>query len=450
MKHIQLKTNIPGPKGEAILTRRANAFPNGLGKATEVVSMNAKGSLVEDVDGNILIDFAAGIGMLNAGHCPQSVVDSVKNQIDKLIHSCFLVSTTEPPVALAEILNKITPGTFAKKTMLMNSGSEAVETAIAIAKYATKRNAIICFEGGYHGRTMMAISLTSKYSLFKKGFGTFATDIVRLPAPYPYRKPENLTTEEYIQLCIQQFENAFVTQIDADAVAAIIIEPVQGEGGFIQMPEAFLSKIRQVCDKHNIVMIADEIQSGFGRTGKLFAIQHTNIIPDIITMAKSLGSGFPIAAVTGKAELMDAPHPGGLGGTYGGSPVSASAALASIQIINDEKFLSRTNETGLLIEKRLQKWMKQYDIIGDVRGVGMMRIIEFVKDRKTKTPDTSINLNIVKEAYKNGVICMRAGIYSNCIRLLPALNISHDILNEGLDVLEKAIETCISQTKVSQ
>lgn len=442
MNYIQIKTPIPGPKSQEVLRRRSAATPSGLGKATEVVSAKAKGSLVEDIDGNTFIDFTAGIGMLNAGHCPQPVIEAVKEQLDKMIHNCFLVSTTEPYVELAEILNQITPGLFAKKTIFMNSGSEAVETAVGIAKYATKRNAIICFEAGYHGRTMMALSLTSKYSLFKKGFGTFASDVIRLPAPHPYRVPDGMTPEQYLQHCIAQFENAFITQIDGEAVAAIIIEPVQGEGGFIQIPEAFLMKIREICDKHKIVMIADEIQSGFGRTGKLFAIQHTKVVPDMITMAKSLGAGFPIAAVTGKVELMDAPHLGGLGGTYGGSPIAVRAAIESVKIINDAKFLSQANVIGNIIEKRLTEWYAKYEPIGDVRGIGAMRIIEFVKDRKTKTPDTDINLAVVKEAYQNGLLTMRAGIYSNCVRLLPALNIPEDILNEGLDVLGKAIAKC--------
>lgn len=440
MSTINLKTEIPGEKSKSILARRKNSLPSGSAFATEIVVKSASGAVVTDVDGNNLLDFAGGIGMLNIGHNRKEIIDAVKLQLDEFVHSCNIVATVEKYVELAELLNSITPGNFKKKTLIANSGTEAVENAVNIAKYYTKRNAIICFEGAYHGRSTLALSLTSKYALFKKGFGSFVSDIYRMHAPNIYRKPEQFTEDEYIKFCVDKFEDSLITQVDPSAVAAIIIEPVLGEGGFIQIPKLFLEKIREVCDKNGIVFIADEIQSGAGRTGKFLAIEHTGVVPDIVCMAKSIGAGFPISAVTGKAEIMDAPHLGGLGGTYGGSPIACTAAIEAIKIINSKSFLDRATLVGEIIQNRLSEWKNKYKIIGDVRGVGAMNLIEFVKDQKLKTPDTEIVLKIIKEAVSKGVILIRAGLYSNCIRLLPPVVITNEELNEGLDVLENAIK----------
>ncbi len=437
---INLKTAIPGPKSIEMMQRRKNAMPAGLAKSTEVAVVSADGGVVTDADGNTLLDFAGGIGMMNIGHSNKQVIDAMKEQLDKYIHICSLVATPEPYVELAELLNSLTPGNFPKKTLLANSGSEAVENAVNIARYYTKRSAVICFEGGYHGRTLLTLSLTSKYALFKKGFGPYVSDIVRLPAPNMYRKPKQFTDAEYINFCIQQFETAMIAQIDPDSVAAIIIEPVQGEGGFIPMPEQFLQKLRAVADAHGIVLIFDEIQCGAGRTGKLFACSHFNVVPDIICMAKSIGAGMPISAITGKAEIIDAPHLGGVGGTYGGNPLACVAAIEALKILSSESFLARVNHVGDLISTTLNNWKNKYACIGDVRGLGAMLLVEFVKDRDSKEPDVEIAMEIIKDAVSHGIILIRAGLYSNCIRLLPPIVMTDEQLAEGLQVLENAIQ----------
>jgi 4-aminobutyrate aminotransferase/(S)-3-amino-2-methylpropionate transaminase len=442
---IKKVTEIPGPTSKAILERRAKAVPNGLGRSTEVVVKSAKGALVWDVDGNRLIDFAGGIGMLNIGHSPDEVIDAVKKQLDQYIHPCTLVTTYEPYVELAEQLNALTPGTFAKKTLLATSGSEAVENAVNIAKYYTKRNAIICFEGCYHGRTHMALSLTSKYGLFKKGFGSFASDIYRLESPHVYRKPAHFTEEEYIDYCIERFDQALIAQVDPSSVAAIIIEPIQGEGGFIPVPKKFLEKIRQICNEHGIVFIADEVQCGASRTGKFLAIEHSGVIPDIVTMAKSIGAGLPISAVTGKAEIMDAPHLGGLGGTYGGSPIAIAGAKEALKILTSAEFLSRANRVGEIISARLLAMKAKYPYIGDVRGVGAMKLMEFVKDHQSKEPFMELAMAVIKKSVSNGLILIRAGLYTNCIRFLPPIIITDEQLHEGLDVVENAIEEVLKE-----
>ena len=436
---ISLKTAIPGPNSLAIINRRKNAMPAGLAKSTEVAIAHAEGGVVTDVDGNVLLDFAGGIGMMNIGHSNKQVVDAMKAQLDKYIHICSLVATPEPYVELAELLNALTPGDFPKKTLLANSGSEAVENAVNIARYYTKRSAVICFEGGYHGRTLLTLSLTSKYALFKKGFGPYVSDIIRLPAPNMYRKPVEFTDEAYVNYCIQQFETAMIAQIDPDSVAAIIIEPVQGEGGFIPMPKAFLQKLRAVADAHGIVLIFDEIQCGASRTGKLFACEHFDVVPDIICMAKSIGAGMPISAITGRATIIDAPHLGGVGGTYGGNPLACVAAIEAMKILSSTEFLARVNHVGNLIASTLNAWKTKYQFIGDTRGLGAMQLIEFVKDRTTKEPDVEIAMEIIKEAVSNGIILIRAGLYSNCIRLLPPVVMTDEQLAEGLLVLENAI-----------
>ncbi|MBK7444196.1 MAG: aspartate aminotransferase family protein [Bacteroidetes bacterium] len=440
MMTINLKTAIPGPKSIEMMQRRKNAMPAGLAKSTEVAVVSADGGVVIDADGNTLLDFAGGIGMMNIGHSNKQVIDAMKEQLDKYIHICSLVATPEPYVELAELLNSLTPGNFPKKTLLANSGSEAVENAVNIARYYTKRSAVICFEGGYHGRTLLTLSLTSKYALFKKGFGPYVSDIVRLPAPNMYRKPKQFTDAEYINFCIQQFETAMIAQIDPDSVAAIIIEPVQGEGGFIPMPEQFLQKLRAVADAHGIVLIFDEIQCGAGRTGKLFACAHFNVVPDIICMAKSIGAGMPISAITGKAEIIDAPHLGGVGGTYGGNPLACVAAIEALKILSSESFLARVNHVGDLISTTLNNWKNKYACIGDVRGLGAMLLVEFVKDRDSKEPDVEIAMEIIKDAVSHGIILIRAGLYSNCIRLLPPIVMTDEQLAEGLQVLENAIQ----------
>ena len=442
MSYIRLQTDIPGPRAKAVIARRLAAVPAGLGKATDVVVERAEGSLVFDVDGNTLIDLAGGIGMLAVGHSPVPVVGAIEEQARKFIHVCALVATYEPYVKLAEILNEITPGSFPKKTILANSGAEGVENAVKLARRFTGRPTIVCFEGGYHGRTLLTLSLTSKYALFKKGFGPFAPEIVRLPIPQLYRTPKGMTEEEYLDFGIHQLDNAMVAQVDPSAVAAMIIEPVQGEAGFIPVPERFLKRIREICDAHGIVMIADEVQCGMGRTGRMFAIEHYGIVPDLLVSAKSLGAGMPIAAVTGRAEIMDAAHLGGIGGTYGGSPVACAAAIEAVGIIRQPDFLDHAARLGDVMREVMSGWKQSWPMVGDVRGLGPMMLVEFVRDRDTKEPASPEDtLLVVKQAVANGVIVMRAGMYSSCVRFLPPLNMPEDMLREALGAVGRAIET---------
>lgn len=440
MSHIKLVSSVPGPKAQEILARRGAVLPAGAGRATEVVVQSANGALIHDVDGNTFIDLAGGIGIANVGHAPEAVIEAMREQMNHHIHACAIVTTNEPMIELAEMLQEVTPGDFPKKVMFANSGAEVVEMAINVAKYATKRSSVICFEGAYHGRTLMAMTLTSKYALFKKGFGPFAPDVYRIPAPNCYRKPEGLTDEQYVDYLCKNVEQALISHVDPSAVAAIIIEPVQGEGGFIPMPKAFLQKLRDICDQHGIVLIFDEIQSGMGRTGKIFACEHSGIVPDLITTAKSLGAGMPIAALIGKAELMDAPHLGGVGGTYYGNPVVCAAAIASLNIIKSEAFLTRAVALGEKMRNVLNAWKDKFSLIGDVRGLGPMMVIEFVKDHDSKEPDPEMTLEIIKDASHHGVILLRAGLFTNCIRFLPPIVITDEQFDEGMAVLEAAIQ----------
>lgn len=446
MSYIRLNTEIPGPRARDIIARRQAAVPAGMGRATDVVVERASDALIFDVDGNTLIDFAGGIGMIAVGHAPAAVVNAITAQTQKFIHVCALVATYEPYVELAELLNEITPGTFKKKTILANSGAEGVENAVKLSRKYTGRAAIVCFEGGYHGRTLLTLSLTSKYGLFKSGFGPFAPEIVRLPMPQIFRTPKGMSEEQYLDFAIRQLENAFVAQVDPSAVAAVIVEPVQGEAGFIPVPPRFLTRIRELCDQHGMVMIADEVQCGMGRTGRLFASEHYNLVPDLIVTAKSLGAGMPIAAVTGRAEIMDAAQLGGIGGTYGGSPVACAAAIEAVKTIRQPEFLAHARRLGDVMREVMNGWKDTWPVVGDVRGLGPMMLAEFVRNRDTREPSTpDETLQIVRQAVANGVVVMRAGLYSNGLRLLPPLTMPEDMLREGLGAIGRAIETVSSK-----
>src|SRR5215469_10474698 len=447
MSYIRLNTEVPGPRAKEILARRAAAVPSGLARATDVVVERAEGALVFDVDGNTLIDLAGGIGMLAVGHSPETVTNAIKRQADRYIHPCALVATYEPYVELAELLNEVTPGAFPKKTIFTNSGAESVENAVKLARKYTGRPTIICFEGGYHGRTLLTLSLTSKYGLFKSGFGPFAPEIVRLPVPNLYRTPSGMTEDEYLDFSIHQLEHAFIAQVDPKAVAAFIIEPVQGEAGFLPVPARFLQRIRELCDVHGIVMIADEVQCGCGRTGRMFAVEHYGIVPDMIVAAKSLGAGMPIGAVTGRAEMMDSAHLGGVGSTYGGSPLACAAALEALRIIRTPQFLAHANRLGNIMRDVLESWRVRWPIVGDVRGLGPMMLVELVSSRDTRVPlGPDDALRIIRRAVANGVLLIRAGLFSNCIRFLPPLNMPEDMLREGLDAVGKAIEASVMES----
>jgi 4-aminobutyrate aminotransferase/(S)-3-amino-2-methylpropionate transaminase len=440
MPTIRLKTEIPGPKSRAMVARREAATAQGAAKLTPIAVESASGAVVTDVDGNQLLDFAGGIGVLAVGHNLPEVVTAVQQQADKLLHMCAIVASYEPLVAAAELLNEVAPGDFVKKTVFMNSGAEAVETAVKIARAYTKRAGIIVFEGAYHGRTNLTLSMTSKYALFKKGFGPFAPEIYRLPFPNLYRRPASLSEEAYVDFAISQLNNALIAQTDPSNVAAIVIEPVQGEGGFIPTPPRFMQRLRQICDEHGIVMIADEIQAGFGRTGKLFAMEHYGLAADLMTTAKSLGGGMPIAAVTGRAEMMDAPHPGGLGGTYSANPLACAAAVEAIKAIRQPEFLARANEVGQRLRGHLERLQASYpQVVGNVRGLGPMLVMELVKDPVSKEPNMDLTAAITQAALQKGLIIIRAGLYSNCVRFLPPLNVSDEQIDEGMAVLSETV-----------
>ena len=439
MTAIRRVTEIPGPKSRAILERRAAAVARGLGRSTDVVVDRAEGARVHDVDGNTLVDLAGGIGTAAAGHCPPAVVAAITAQAERLIHPCMLVATYEPYVALCELLNEVVPGDFPKKTLLANSGAEAIENAIKIARAYTKRAGVLCFEGGYHGRTLLALSLTSKYGLFKQGFGPFAPEIYRIPAPDVYRRPRGMSEDDHVAACIAALERALIAQIDPASLAAILIEPVQGEAGFIPVPAAFLRRIRELCTQHGIVMIADEVQTGFGRTGAMFAIEHAGVVPDLVTMAKALGAGMPISATTGRAEIMDAPHLGGIGGTYGGSPIACAAALEAVRLIRNPDFLAHARRIGEVMRGELLELQAACPLVGDVRGLGPMLLIDLVTDREAKTPAPAHAIAVIRRAVAGGVLLIRAGLFSNCVRFMPPLSITEDELREGLAVVAEAV-----------
>lgn len=445
MSSIKLVTEIPGPRSREVVARREAATASGAAKLTPIAVESAHGAVVTDVDGNQLLDFAGGIGTLAVGHTPENVVTALKSQAEKLIHMCAIVGTYEPYVRVAELLNEVSPGDHPKKTVLLNSGAEAVEAAVKIARSYTGRQAVIVFEGAYHGRTNLTLAMTSKYSLFKQSFGPFAPEIYRLPFPNPYRAPQGMDADAFIEHAIVQLENAFIAQVAPEAVAAIVIETVQGEGGFIPTPSQFLKRIRELCDEHGIVMITDEIQCGFGRTGRLFAVEHYDIVPDLITTAKSLAAGMPLAAVTGRDEIMEAPHPGGLGGTYSGNPLACVAAIEAIETIRQPEFLSRASAIGEQIRSHLEQLQQRYPLIGDVRGLGAMLAMELVYDRVTKTPAPDLTSRINQETLQRGLITIRAGLYSNCVRFLPPLNVTDDQIDEGMAIVAEALDV-VSQT----
>ncbi|HKY48547.1 MAG TPA: 4-aminobutyrate--2-oxoglutarate transaminase [Acidimicrobiia bacterium] len=438
---IRLITDVPGPQSRAILARRDAATPQGNAKLTPVSIASAHGSVVVDVDGNHFIDLAGGIGVLAVGHTPDRVVAALQEQAAKLIHMCAIVSTYEPFVAVAERLNGLTPGDFPKKTVLMNTGAEAVETAVHIARSHQKRQGIVVFEGAFHGRTNLTMSMTSKFNLFKKGFGPFAPEVYRFPFPNVYRRPIGMSEEAFVDWHIGLLDQSFVAQVDPSHVAAIFVEPVQGEGGFVPAPFAWLRRLRELADEHGILLVADEIQSGMGRTGALWAIDHSGVIPDMVTTAKSLAAGMPLSAVVGRANVMDAPHPGGLGGTYSGNPLACVAALEAMDQISQPSFLERSAAVGQRLRIGLDEIQAAHPgLIGDVRGLGSMLVMEFVKDPVTKQPWVEATAAVTAETVKRGVITIRAGLYSNCVRFLPPLDITDAQLDEALDVVGASVD----------
>lgn len=441
---IELVTEVPGPGSLAMTARRDAAGARGAARLTDVAVASAHGAYVTDVDGNRLLDFAGGIGALAVGHTPAAVVGALKEQAERLVHLCAIVGTYEPYVALLERLVELAPGDFPKKAVLLNSGAEALETAVKVARAHTGRQAIVVFEGGYHGRTNLTLGMTSKYGLFKQGFGPFPSEIYRLPFPDPYRRPAAMSEEEYVELAVAALDKAMVAQVDPGAVAAFVIEPVQGEAGFLTVPPPFLRRLREIADASGALLIADEVQSGMGRTGQLWAAPQLGVVPDLIATAKSLAAGMPLAAVVGRAEVMDAPHAGGLGGTYSGNPLACAAALEALDAIADEAFLARAREVGARLRAGLERISARHPQAGEVRGLGPMLAVEFVKDPATKEPFPELVLEVTRQALRRGLIVIRAGLYSNCIRLLPPLNLTDAEVDEGLEVLEEAVAAAVA------
>ena len=446
---IDLKTPVPGPASLALLARRQKAVPKTVSQVTPLAVASAENAVLTDLDGNRLIDFGSGIGVLNAGHRNAKVVQAVKDQLDRFTHLCFQISMYGPYVELAERINAITPGSHEKRTFFANSGAEAVDNAVKVARRATGRQAIVCFEHAFHGRTYLGMSLTSKSVPYKAGFGPFVPEIYRIPFPYCYRCERRPTDRRADGPCCMAersyFDRLFASHVEPASVAAIIIEPQVGEGGFIPAPKDFMRALAAFAKDNGILLIADEIQTGFGRTGKLFACEHYNLVPDIIVTAKSLAGGLPLAAITGRAEVMEVGHVGGLGGTYGGNPLACAAALAVLDVMEEDHLAARGVVVGDRIRARFLEWQRRYPEIGDVRGLGGMVAMELVKDPATKEPAKELTGKIAAEALKRGLLLLTAGTYGNVIRVLVPLTVEDAVLEEGLGVMEEALRAAVGR-----
>ncbi|HET9331609.1 MAG TPA: 4-aminobutyrate--2-oxoglutarate transaminase [Steroidobacteraceae bacterium] len=413
--------------------RRQRAIPRGVTNSLAVYAERAANAEIWDVEGRRYIDFASGISVLNTGHVHPKVRAAIAQQLDKLTHTCFQVTPYESYVALAESLNALAPGATPKKTIFLTTGAEAVENALKIARFHTKRSGVIAFSGGFHGRTLACISLTGKVQPYKTGFGPMLPEIYHLPFPMPYH---GITVED----SLHSLEQLFKADVDPQRVAAIIIEPVLGEGGFYAAPAELLRRLRSVCDSHGIVLIADEIQSGFGRTGRMFAIEHAGIEPDLITVAKSIAGGVPLSAVIGKAEIMDSPGPGGLGGTFAGSPLACAAGLAVLEVMREEQLLQRAQEIGRFMSSRLKGLQVRFPCVGEVRNLGAMVALELVRNGRADAPDAELTKALVQAAGRAGLVILSCGVYSNVIRFLAPLTISDALLKEGCNLFEQALE----------
>jgi 4-aminobutyrate aminotransferase/(S)-3-amino-2-methylpropionate transaminase len=440
MSTIQLRTTIPGPRSLALMKRRVAAVVRGAHHATPVFVAKAEGAVIEDVDGNRLIDLAGGIGCMNTGHRAPAVIEAVRRQLDRFLHTSFNVLPYESYIELCEKLNALAPGKGPKKTVLLNSGAEAVENAIKIARFYTKRPAIISFEDAFHGRTYMAMAATSKTHPYKAGFEPFPAEVYRIPYAYCYRCSYSLKYPSCEVFCAKHIEDTFKRVVAAESVAAVIVEPVLGEGGFVTPPAEFYPTLAEICRKHGILLIADEVQTGFARTGAMFACEQLGLEPDLVTMAKSLSGGLPLAAVTGRADIMDSPGVGQLGGTFGGNPAACEAALAVLEIIEKENLCARANVLGARFRKRASKWRAQWEVVGDVRGLGAMQAIELVRSRTSRQPADDETKQLAQYCYEHGVVLISAGSYGNVIRLLMPLVISDAQMDEALDVLEAGLE----------
>jgi 4-aminobutyrate aminotransferase/(S)-3-amino-2-methylpropionate transaminase len=434
---IDLRTEIPGPNSKAILERKERVVADPLSVFLPVVVDHGLGATLTDVDGNTFLDFTGGVGCLNVGHSHPQVVAAAQEQLGRFAHTDFTIVPYEVYVTLAERLCDLAPVRKPAKAAFFNAGTEAVENAIKFARSYTGRPAVIGFEGGFHGRTLLSLTLTSKTHPYKAGLGPFAPEVYRVPFPNEYRGP---TAAE----ALEALERALVTQIAAETVAAIVLEPVQGEGGFVVAPPEFVEGVRRICDDNGIVLVVDEVQTGYGRTGRMWGIDHYEIEPDLITVAKSIAAGLPLSAVLGKAEIMDAPGDSAVGGTYVGNPVAQAAALAVLDVFEEEGLSERGATIGETIRARMTGWQSRWDAIGDVRGLGAMLAIELVHDRESKNPAPDLATLVVEAAAERGLLLLKSGIYSNCIRVLVPLVISDAELDEALDVWEQALDASLA------
>jgi 4-aminobutyrate aminotransferase/(S)-3-amino-2-methylpropionate transaminase len=435
---IGAKREIPGRKSAELNARWAKYVPKAVFRTAPIFVARGRGAVVTDIDGNEYLDFAGGICVLNLGHCNPKIVAAVNEQAEKLMNQCVHTTMHEPYLKLAQKLTEITPGDLPKQAMLINSGAEAVENSIKISRKYTGRRGVIAFEGAFHGRTYLGMGLTSGVK-YKHGFGPFDPSIVRFPYAYTYRAPFDIAATDYGKYCVARIEESFGGYMPADEIAALIVEPVLGEGGYVVPPVDFISGLRELCDRYGIVFIADEIQTGIARSGKMWAVEHFGVVPDILLTAKSLGGGMVLSAVIGKQEIMDSVDIGGLGGTFGGNPVSCMAALKVIEIIEEENLLAKATELGRITKSRLTDMSRKYQLIGDVRSLGSIVGVELVTDRTTKEPASEQTSKIMSKCLERGLILMSCGALKNVLRLMFPLVISEDELNRGLDILEDAI-----------
>jgi 4-aminobutyrate aminotransferase/(S)-3-amino-2-methylpropionate transaminase len=434
---IRLKTEVPGPRSRSIVERKERVIAKPMSLHLPIVAAEGRGSTLTDVDGNTYIDFTGGVGCLNVGHAHPRVVEAVQEQAARFLHTDFTMIPYEVCVTLAERLLAVAPFSGTAKAAFFNAGTEAIENAAKFARAYTGRPALICFEGGFHGRTLLSLTLTSKTHPYKAGLGPFAPEVYRVPFPNEYR---GITSAD----ALAALERAFVTEVAAENVAAIFFEPVQGEGGFIVAPPEFVTGVREICDRHGIVLVADEVQTGFGRTGRMFAMEHYGVEPDLMTVAKSIAAGLPLSGVLGKAEIMDAPGDSAVGGTYVGNPVAQAAALAVLDVFEEESLVDRAERIGETIRGRMLGWQERHPQIGDVRGLGAMLAIEYVRDRGTKEPAPELAARVAEEAAQRGLLLLKAGTYSNCNRVLCPLVITDSELDEALGAWEDAIDAVLA------
>jgi 4-aminobutyrate aminotransferase/(S)-3-amino-2-methylpropionate transaminase len=439
-RSIKLQTSVPGPRSAEIIARTERVVASPLVPSFPIVVDRAEGARLTDVDGNTFLDLTGGVGCLNVGHSHPAVVAAVREQAGRFMHTDFTIVPYEPYTELAERLLALVPIPGPTKAAFFNAGAEAIENAVKFARAFTKRQAVIAFEGGFHGRTLLALSLTSKTHPYKAGLGPFAPEVYRVPFAQEYRGPG---TPE----ALRALERTLVTQVAAESVAAIVLEPVQGEGGFVPAPPEFVSGVRRICDDNGIVLVVDEVQTGFGRTGKFFAVEHYDVEPDLITIAKSVAAGLPLSGVLGRAAIMDAPGVHAVGGTYVGNPVAQAAALAVLDVIESEQLVARAASIGDLMRTRMQGWQERFDQVGDVRGLGAMLAIELVHDRDSKDPAPELVAAVCEQAFQSGLLLLSAGIYSNVIRVLGPLTISDAELDEALDVWEEALERVLTSSE---